>query len=273
MVESTGHVFEVRSGVGTLERGLSRVFIACSPRFIPKPGQYVVATTRRTDDHWEEAPLAEILFPAWISDEPNMPSGFWAYNIYIEKIRAFIAVELPDFLKEELGRIESILKAGNTTPVKWVDFESIHLTLKFLGDIESDRISQILEGIRSACAGISSFELEIKGMGVFPNPARARIAWVGLVDATDELNLLQRNIEAEMKKLGCERETRKFSPHLTLARVRDQATPEERKRFGNLVKATTFSSASIRIDSISLMKSRLTRQGAIYTRIGSIRLK
>jgi 2'-5' RNA ligase len=190
----------------------------------------------------------------------------------MEKIRAFIAVELPSFLKEELGRIESILKAGNTTPVKWVDFESIHLTLKFLGDIESSRVGEIIEGIKNACVGISPFELKIKGLGVFPNPARTRIAWVGLVDATDELSLLQRNIESEMEKLEYERETRKFSPHLTLARVRDQATPDERERFGNLVTATAFSSERITVNSVSLMKSHLTRQGALYTRLGSIRL-
>jgi 2'-5' RNA ligase len=175
-------------------------------------------------------------------------------------------------LKEELGRIESILKAGNTTPVKWVDFESIHLTLKFLGDIESSRVGEIIEGIKNACVGISPFELKIKGLGVFPNPARTRIAWVGLVDATDELSLLQRNIESEMEKLEYERETRKFSPHLTLARVRDQATPDERERFGNLVTATAFSSERITVNSVSLMKSHLTRQGALYTRLGSIRL-
>jgi 2'-5' RNA ligase len=190
----------------------------------------------------------------------------------MEKIRAFIAVELPSFLKEELGRIESILKAGNTTPVKWVDFESIHLTLKFLGDIESSRVGEIIEGIKNACVGISPFELKIKGLGVFPNPARTRIAWVGLVDATDELSLLQRNIESEMEKLEYERETRKFSPHLTLARVRDQATPDERERFGNLVTATAFSSERITVNSVSLMKSHLTKQGALYTRLGSIRL-
>jgi 2'-5' RNA ligase len=190
----------------------------------------------------------------------------------MEKIRAFIAVELPSFLKKELGRIESVLKAGNTTPVKWVDFESIHLTLKFLGDIESSRVGEIIEGIKNACVGISPFELKIKGLGVFPNPARTRIAWVGLVDATDELSLLQRNIESEMEKLEYERETRKFSPHLTLARVRDQATPDERERFGNLVTATAFSSERITVNSVSLMKSHLTRQGALYTRLGSIRL-
>ena len=191
----------------------------------------------------------------------------------MDTIRAFIAVELPSFLKEELGRIESILKASNTAPVKWVDFESIHLTLKFLGNIESSRVGEIIEGIKNACVGISPFELKIKGLGVFPNPAKTRIAWVGLVDATDELSLLQRSIESEMEKLEYERETRKFSPHLTLARVRDQATPDERERFGNLVTATEFISETITVNSVSLMKSQLTRQGALYTRLGLIRLE
>ncbi len=190
----------------------------------------------------------------------------------MEKIRAFIAVELPDFLKKELGRIESILKAGNTTPVKWVDFESIHLTLKFLGDIEADRTGEIVEGIKNACASVSPFELKINGLGVFPNPARTRVAWVGLVDATDELSLLQRNIEAEMEKLGYERDIRKFSPHLTLARVRDRASREERSRLGELISGTSFNGGTFTVDSVNLMRSELMRQGAIYTRIALIKL-
>ena len=191
----------------------------------------------------------------------------------MEQIRTFIAIGLPDKVKKELANIESVLKSGNTTPVKWVDPDSIHLTLKFLGDIDADRISEVLDYLREASTDISPFTLKIEGLGVFPNPKRTQIVWAGLDGDMSELGRLQQNIETGMDKLGFKRENRKFSPHLTLGRVRNQATPAERERLGTVVTGTPFSTGFINVDSINLMKSRLTRQGAIYTRLDSISLK
>jgi len=190
----------------------------------------------------------------------------------MDTIRTFIAVGLSAGIKAELEKIESILKARNSTPVKWVNPESIHLTLKFLGDVSSNKVTEILDGIKNGVAGIPAFQIQLAGLGVFPNPARTQVVWAGISGNLDRIEQLQRNIEVEMEKQGFPREKRRFSPHLTLARVRDHATPDERKSLGVLVTNTPFTGGVINVDSVDLMKSQLTRQGALYSCLGSIRL-
>jgi len=189
-----------------------------------------------------------------------------------ETIRAFIAIELTDDMKNELEEIKSVLMSGNSTPAKWVNTESIHLTLQFLGDISPDRITEITDAMKYGVNGIPAFQVQLAGLGVFPNPARTRVVWAGITGDVKQLIQLQKNIGIEMKKLGFHPEKREFSPHLTLARVRDHATQDERKRLGDLVTGTPFTGGSMNISAVNLMKSHLTRQGALYTRLGSVRL-
>ena len=191
----------------------------------------------------------------------------------MDTVRAFIAIELSDDIKKELEEIKSVLMSRNSTPAKWVDPQSIHLTLKFLGDITSDKVAEVLDGIKSGVDGISSFQIQLAGLGIFPNLARTQVVWAGITGGMDQLKQLQKNIEIEMDKQGIPRENRTFTPHLTLARVRNHATSEERKRLGDLVTGTPFTGGAMRVDSVNLMKSQLTRQGALYTRLGSIRLE
>ncbi len=192
----------------------------------------------------------------------------------MEQIRSFIAIELPDELKSELVQLEARLKSGGQFRVKWVDPNGIHLTLKFLGDIAADRVEEIVGAMEEAARGISTFQLKVKGLGVFPNPKRAQVAWVGLSGEVDKLDQLQKCLEPSLASLGFAPESRRFTPHLTLARLRNQVSPDERQRFGQLIAATTFEAAcAIEVDTISLIRSQLTREGAIYTRINSVRLE
>jgi len=94
----------------------------------------------------------------------------------MEPIRSFIAIELPDELKSELTRLEARLKSDNQPGVKWVNPDSIHLTLKFLGNIAADRTGEITRAMENAVQGISPFHLEVKELGVFPNLRRAQVA-------------------------------------------------------------------------------------------------
>jgi 2'-5' RNA ligase len=191
----------------------------------------------------------------------------------METIRAFIAIEIPTGTKKELEEIESTLKSRNSTPAKWVNPESIHLTLKFLGDVSTEKVSVILDNIGKGVVGIRPFRLQLSGLGVFPNATRTQVVWAGITGDMDRLAQLQSNIEAEMEKQGFPREKRKFSPHLTLARVRNHATQDEKKSLGTLVTGTSFTGSFIEVGSVNLMKSHLTRQGALYTRLGSFRLE
>jgi 2'-5' RNA ligase len=192
----------------------------------------------------------------------------------MEQIRSFIAIELPDELKSELVRLEARLKSGGQSGVKWVDPYGIHLTLKFLGSIAVDRVEGITRAMEEAARGISPFRLEVKELGVFPNFKRVQVAWVGISGEADKLVQLQKRIESNLAPLGFAPESRPFTPHLTLARLRSQASLEERQRSGQLIADTTFEAACpIEVDAISLIRSQLTREGAIYTRINSARLE
>jgi len=192
----------------------------------------------------------------------------------MEQVRSFIAIELPDELKQGLTQLEAQLKMGKQPWVKWVDPYSIHLTLKFLGSIAADRISEITRAMEEAVQGISPFHLEAKDLGVFPNLRRVQVIWVGISGEVDKLNQLQQRIESNLARLGFAPESRPFTPHLTLARLRDRASLDERQRLGQLIASTRFEAAyAIKVDAINLMRSQLTREGAIYSRISSVKLK
>ena len=192
----------------------------------------------------------------------------------MEQVRSFIAIKLPDELKAGLTRLEAELKLGKLPSVKWVDPSSIHLTLKFLGNIAVDRIPEITRVMEETTRGLSPFHLEVKGLGVFPNLRRVQVAWVGISGEVDKLGQLQQRIDSSLVPLGFTAESRAFTPHLTLARLRDQASPDERQRFGQLIADTRFeASYTIIVAAISLMKSQLTREGAIYSRISSVGLR
>ena len=191
----------------------------------------------------------------------------------MEQIRCFIAIELPDEIKTGLVQLQSQLKSGNQPWVKWVDPYSIHLTLKFLGNVAVDRIGEITGAMGEAVQGASPFHLEVKDLGVFPNLRRVQVAWVGLSGEVDKLVQLQQRIESNLAGLGFAPEPRRFTPHLTLARLRDRASPDEQQRFGQLITDTRFEAAyTFQVDAINLMRSQLTREGAIYSRIGSVEL-
>ena len=189
-------------------------------------------------------------------------------------IRAFIAVELPETLKKELYELEAQLK--NTSPpiVKWVDPNSIHITLKFLGEISEDSVDELTLAIEESAQGIQPFQLEVREVGAFPNLERVQVLWVGVKGELEQITQLQKNIESNTEQLGFSRESRAFSPHLTLGRVRNEARPNERQRLGKLLTDTSFTALhNVNVAAVNLMKSQLTPTGPVYTCIGSVKLK
>jgi len=192
----------------------------------------------------------------------------------MEQVRCFIAVELPDEVKPGLDQLQAQIKSGRQTSVTWVNPYGIHMTLKFLGTVASDRIDTITTAMEEARQGVSPFHLEVKDLGVFPNLRRVQVVWVGVSGEVDKLAKLQQRIESNLAGLGFAPERRRFTPHLTLARLRDRASLEEREGLGKLIASTKFEAAyAFPVDTISLMRSQLTREGAIYSRIGSVELK
>jgi 2'-5' RNA ligase len=131
-----------------------------------------------------------------------------------EQIRSFIAIELPEEAKEGLARLKKGLERDEHKFVKWVDPGGIHLTLKFLGNIPSKRVTGIAGAIEEAAQGISPFHLEISGLGAFPSLKQVRVFWVGIGGELDKLSRLQQNIDSALAALGFAKEERSFVPHL-----------------------------------------------------------
>jgi RNA 2',3'-cyclic 3'-phosphodiesterase len=191
----------------------------------------------------------------------------------MEQVRCFVAIELPEEVKTGLIRLQAKLKYATFTPVKWVDPAGIHLTLQFLGDVDRDVTGLITEAIARGATGIAPFPLEVTGLGVFPGPSRVRVLWVGLAGELDSLLRLQKAVETNLQGLGFTPEARGFTPHLTLARVRDSASPQERQSLGELVTNTKFQvEFGFKVTSVNLMRSQLTPAGAIYSSISSVPL-
>jgi 2'-5' RNA ligase len=190
----------------------------------------------------------------------------------METIRAFIAIELPAELRQELARLQAELKADNRLRIKWVNPDGIHLTLKFLGNIPVSDTDRITQAMTDAARRITPFYLKTETLGAFPNLKRVQVVWVGLGGETDKLKQLQQLIETNLTQLGFAAEQRQFKPHLTLARLGRYVSPAERQRLGELASTRFDMSEQMKVGSINLIRSQLTREGAVYSRISSAEL-
>ena len=187
--------------------------------------------------------------------------------------RAFIAIHLSQDAHRQLsGTIESL---GNEIPsgVRWVDPAGIHLTLKYLGDIDPGLIDEVLQALEHLTTGSLPFLLQLDGLGVFPNQRRPRVLWAGVRGDLDALGALQEKVEASMLGLNFPRERRTFNPHLTLGRVRDTISAVARHRIGEVVSRNSLESTdSWPVNALHLMRSDLTPQGSVYSTLGSVAL-
>jgi 2'-5' RNA ligase len=189
-------------------------------------------------------------------------------------IRAFIAIELPPELKKELTKVETQLKINSPPVIKWIEPGSIHITLKFLGETSDAILDDLILAMEESVVGVSPFKLDVRQLGAFPGVDRPQVIWVGVSGEMEKLKQLQKNLEKNTEQLGFKRESRTFSPHLTLGRVRDGARPDDIQRISKLLNETVFTALhNINVNQINLMKSVLTPNGAIHTFIGSTKLK
>jgi 2'-5' RNA ligase len=175
-----------------------------------------------------------------------------------EPIRAFIAVELPQNVKNELARVCEEL-SGAVRGARWSKPQSTHLTLKFLGNTPEEKIPDIARAMQDAAAGTGPFALATHGLGVFPNPRKARVLWAGLSGDTQACAALAQRIGRAMHTLGFEPENKPFRAHLTLARLRDPGPVPAR------VLEYAPARISFPVQRVVLFQSTLAPGGAIYT--------
>lgn len=189
-------------------------------------------------------------------------------------LRAFIAVEIPPAIQQAiLHETESLRRTLGTELVRWVPVENLHLTLKFFGDISSAHVDTITDMLTAEAGRVARFPIRVSGLGSFPTPKRARVLWVGL-NAPAALTSLQHGVESAAARLGYEAEERPFSPHLTIGRVRQQATASDQQAIAKALKRTSIGDlGETEISAVHLYKSDLRREGAVYTKLFSASLK
>lgn len=181
------------------------------------------------------------------------------------KLRLFVAVEISEDARRAVKALVSeyvTLASG----IRWVRPVSLHLTLKFLGEVEDHRVPELKIALENSTNGLSPFQYVLSGLGAFPDFRRARVLWVGVQDTSGLLIRLQENVERQFARIGFPREKREFHPHLTIARVKDS------RKIAPVVakfQDQEFGSYQVKVDRVLLMKSDLQPTGAKYTPLHS----
>ena len=185
-------------------------------------------------------------------------------------IRAFIAVELPEPLRQEIALFQSELRSSGGD-AKWVEAGNLHMTLKFLGNIEESQVSPLKEALTAAAKNLSPFTIQLEGIGSFPRTTDPRVVWLGISEGKERLIALAQTVEQICSNLGFVPEDRAFSAHLTIGRIRS------RDRLAPLIKklqAADFrGSVPAPVEKIILFQSTLSPHGPTYIPLAEIFLR
>lgn len=196
----------------------------------------------------------------------------------MQGLRLFAAITLGPDLKSDLGALERNLQAAFrerhvSKAVRWVGPENIHLTLKFLGQVDEERVPGLISALQESSTQIAPFNMTVGGLGCFPNARRPNVIWAGLAGDVSSAIELARRLEESFNRLGFPRETRPLSPHLTLGRVRREAGLADRTAVGAIVEALPAQVyGTIAANALHLIKSDLRPGGPVYTGLTSIAL-
>jgi 2'-5' RNA ligase len=176
-------------------------------------------------------------------------------------VRTFIAIELPAEVREDLGALVERLRASGAR-LTWVRPEAMHLTLRFLGDVEPEPLERLREILAEAYAAQSRFELSVRGLGAFPNIRRPSVLWAGVASSDDALARVQQAAERAAQAIGLPPETKAFHPHLTLARVK--VASEASKVLPEWEREQGYDAGTFPAEGVTLFSSTLTPRGAVY---------
>jgi len=184
-------------------------------------------------------------------------------------MRTFIAIPLPAECQAMLDQMQRELRACSAE-VGWLAIPSIHLTLKFLGEVDPEAVPKLVEALDSTCESERAFELRLHGLGCFPNQRNPRVIWCGIDGDADALFRLQQKVEAVCNKFGFPPEDRSFKPHLTLGRVKGKRNLQP---LIDCIKIGSDLERSFRVDYYNIYKSILRPQGAMYAVLQTLALR
>jgi 2'-5' RNA ligase len=195
-------------------------------------------------------------------------STLWRRGRNLDKVRAFIAVELDSQLLPKVLELQrELLSVG--ADIKAVEPENIHFTLRFLGEISQSEVDEIVNSMNKLDFG--TFPIEIRGVGCFPNMRNPRVIWIGLSMGFDIFSRLSRQLEDRLREIGIRSEGERFTPHLTIGRVRSGRNKAAlAKKLGELLNVEV---GKMIVGSVKLKKSILTPRGPIYTTLHEVKGK
>jgi 2'-5' RNA ligase len=180
-----------------------------------------------------------------------------------KNIRAFLAIEPPENILQEVSRLQEKLKEEIKGKISWTKPQGNHMTLKFFGDIDQNAVKNICSVVDKQIALVQPISLKIEKIGVFPDARRPRVLWLGATGGVEKLASLQAQLEGDFETLGFPRENRPFRAHLTLGRVK---IPQEVTGISEVLhKYNDFTAGEFSGTELILFQSKLTPQGAIYS--------
>lgn len=182
-------------------------------------------------------------------------------------IRTFIALPASPSIQQSIATVQLQLQEVQAT-VKWETSDQFHITLKFLGDVETNRIETLTKALYHTLDSFSQFDITYEGIGAFPDIQHPRIVWIGIQN-NPAILAIQQAVEQTCEELGFPKETRAFHPHITLGRVRGTNNIH---RLTDAIKTSIFEPIQIHCPEVLLMKSDLHPDGAIYTKLESFLL-
>ena len=187
-----------------------------------------------------------------------------------KNIRAFLAIEPPEEILQTVLRLQEKLRREMSGRLSWTRPGGQHLTLKFFGDVSVEDVDSIGQAVQNRLQAGWSLNLKVEKLGVFPDARKPRVLWCGTLGDVEKLAALQKQLDADFALIGFPQEDRPFRAHLTLARIKD---PREVSGLGQVLnKHTTFSAGEFQVGELILFQSKLTPQGAIYTRLATFPL-
>ena len=186
------------------------------------------------------------------------------------QIRAFIAVDLSESIRSGVAKLIKAVEP-HVDDTKWVSPENLHVTLKFLGDVPLNELPALIKAVQKGTENVEAFDLEFLGCGAFPDLLSPKTIWLGCDRGADELTILASRIEDELFRLGYPKESRRFSPHLTIGRLKKGGAARSLAEFFDVYKEKPFGSCGV--DEVVIYSSELTRQGPKYDALATVPLK
>jgi 2'-5' RNA ligase len=184
------------------------------------------------------------------------------------RLRLFVAADLPEPIKRSVEKVIQPLRL-QLPDAKWTTREQWHLTLKFLGHVDEDRLEELSKVAAKVAAGAEPVETRLTDIGAFPNVRRARVLWIGIDNPDNKLTLLDDELERRYAKRGFRKESRLYHPHLTLARMR---SPQPIGEVVDSADTSSLTDASFTIGEIILYRSHLSPKGSRYEALESFKL-